>query len=79
MTSTVSGSGDQGADPNQLVAVTDNPSPTATAPAAGEAFHTVVAPDYGRVVRGVSLTPGGFGGRLTHGRDHARGRSRRPR
>ena len=79
VTSTVSGSGDQGADPNQLVAITDNPSPTATAPAAGEAFHTVVAPHYGRVVRGVSLTPGGFDGRLTHERDHARGRARRPR
>ena len=26
VTSTVSGSGDQGADPNQLVAITDNPS-----------------------------------------------------
>ena len=79
VTSTVSGSGDQGADPNQLVAITDNPSPAVTTPPAGEAFHTVVAPHYGRVVRGVSLTPGGFDGRLTPGRDHARGRARRSR
>jgi hypothetical protein len=79
VTSTLSGSSDQGADPNQLVAITDNPSPTATAPAAGEEFHPVVAPHYGRVVRGVSLTPGGFDGRLTRGRDHARGRARRLR
>jgi hypothetical protein len=56
VTSTVSGSGDQGADPNQLVAVTDNPS--ATSAPAGESFHTVLAPRYGEVVRGVSLTPG---------------------
>ncbi len=79
VTSTVSGSGDQGADPNQLIAITDNPSPTATAPAAGEAFHTALASRYGRVVRGVSLTSGGFDGRLTHGRDHARERAGRSR
>jgi hypothetical protein len=80
VTSTVSGSGDQGADPNQLVAITDNPS--GTAPAAGESFHTVVAPHDGRVVRGVSLTPsggrdghgGGWG--LTRGRGHDAGRWR---
>jgi hypothetical protein len=56
VTSTVSGSGDQGADPNQLVAISDNPA--AAAPTAGEAFRTVVAPRYGKVVRGVSFTPG---------------------
>jgi len=54
-TSTVSWSGDQGADPNGLVAVTDNLS--ATPLPAGESFSTVVAPTYGQVVRGVSLTP----------------------
>ena len=77
VTSTVSGSGDQGADPNQLVAITDDPS--ATSPASGEAFHTVLAPRYGRVVRGVSLAPGGFEGHVMHGRDHARGRAGRSR
>ena len=56
VTSTVSGSGDQGADPNQLVAITDDPS--ASAPGAGETFHTVVAPRYAQVVRVVSFTPG---------------------
>lgn len=55
-TSTVSGSGDQGADPNELVGITDNLS--ATSLPASEQFHTVVAPSNGVVVRGVSLTPG---------------------
>jgi hypothetical protein len=76
VTSTVSGSGDQGADPNQLVAITDNPS--AMTPAAGEAFRTVMAPGYGRVVRGVSLTPGGddgHHGEVRKGRDRAHGRA----
>ncbi|HXD63387.1 MAG TPA: hypothetical protein VNV17_02160 [Solirubrobacteraceae bacterium] len=79
VTSTVSGSGDPGADPNQVVAITDNPS--AQAAPAGEAFHTVMAPRYGRVVRGVSLTPGGFEdhqrGDVRKRRDRARGRARR--
>ena len=61
VTSTVSGGGDQGADPNQLVTITDNPS--ATSPAAGEAFRTVLAPRYAQVVRGVSFTPGTGTGR----------------
>ena len=34
VTSTVSGSGDQGADPNQLVSITDRPAATAPVPAA---------------------------------------------
>jgi hypothetical protein len=55
-TSTVSGSGDQGADPNSLVSVTDNLAAT-TLPTA-ESFSTVVGPTWGQVVRGVSFTPG---------------------
>jgi hypothetical protein len=55
-TSTVSGSGDQGADPNSLVTVTDNLA--ATTPLSGEGFSSVVAPTWGQVVRGVSYTPG---------------------
>jgi hypothetical protein len=55
VTSTVSGGGDQGADPNQLMGITDNLSAT-TLPAT-EAFHTIEAPAYGTVVRGVSFTP----------------------
>jgi hypothetical protein len=55
-TSTVSGGGDEGADPNKLVEITDKLS--ATAPAPGERFSTVVPASYGQVVRGVSFTPG---------------------
>ena len=53
---TVSGSGDQGADPNKLVAITDPLG--ATSPAAGEGFRTVRAAGFGEVLRGVSFTPG---------------------
>ena len=56
ITSTVSGSGDQGADPNKLVSITDRLD--ATAPAAGESFRTVRAAGFGQVLRGVSFTPG---------------------
>jgi len=56
VTSTVSGSGDQGADPNQLVAVTDKIG--ATSLPAAEKFATIIAPSYDKVVRGVSFTPG---------------------
>jgi hypothetical protein len=55
-TSTVSGAGDQGADPNQLVDITDNVA--ATALPTTEAFSTVLPATYGQVVRGVSFTPG---------------------
>ena len=65
VTSTVSGGGDQGADPNQLVEITDSLKAT-TAPAQ-ERFRTVVPALYDQVVRGVSFTPGTgtgfFGGR----------------
>ena len=56
ITSTVSGNGDQGADPNHLVKITDTLSDT-TLPAA-EAFSTVRTATYGEVLRGVSFTPG---------------------
>ncbi len=56
VTSTVSGGGDQGADPNKLVAITD--PLTATAPAGGESFLTVQAARFAEVIRGVSFTPG---------------------
>jgi hypothetical protein len=78
VTSTVSGSGDQGADPNQVVAITDNLS--ATSLPSGESFGSVIAPRYGHVVRGVSLTPGssddGHHGWVRTGQDRAHGRSR---
>jgi hypothetical protein len=56
VTSTVSGSGDQGADPIALVSITDRTS--ATSAPASESFRTVKAPKYGTTVRGVSFTPG---------------------
>jgi hypothetical protein len=56
VTSTVSGGGDQGADPNQLVEITD--SLKATSAPAQERFRTVVPALYDQVVRGVSFTPG---------------------
>ena len=55
ITSTVSGSGDQGADPNKLVTITDPLS--ATSPVAGESFRTIRAAGFGEVLRGVSFTP----------------------
>jgi hypothetical protein len=61
ITSTVSGNGDQGADPNQLVVITDNLAAT-TLPPSGlppiENFLTLKAAQSGEVLRGVSFTPG---------------------
>jgi hypothetical protein len=50
ITSTVSGNGDQGADPNKLVSITDQPG--ATSPAPGESFQTVQTAANGQVLRG---------------------------
>lgn len=55
ITSTVSGSGDQGADPNKLMLITDQLSAT-TLPA-WEKFRTLVTAGSGEVLRGVSWTP----------------------
>ena len=55
ITSTVSSNGDQGADPNQLVAITDRLR--ATTPH-GAHFRTLRTARYGEVFRGVSFTPG---------------------
>ena len=54
--STVSGSGDQGADPNKLVAITDQVGAT-TLPAS-ETFTTVQPAVNAKLYRGVSFTPG---------------------
>jgi hypothetical protein len=54
--STVSGGGDQGADPNKLYMITDQIS--ATSPAPAEAFTAIYSAHYGEVIRGVSFTPG---------------------
>ena len=68
ITSTVSGSGDQGADPNQLVMITDRLAAT-TAPA-GESFAVVRTAQFGEVLRGVSFTPGTDRDRLADADDH---------
>jgi len=60
VTSTVSGSGDQGADPNNLVAITDDPA--AATPGSDEQFWTVRSAGSGEVLRGVSFTPAGGNG-----------------
>jgi hypothetical protein len=57
ITSTVSGSGDQGADPNKLVTITDTLSDSSL-PAA-ESFSTLRTAGYAEVLRGVSFGPGG--------------------
>jgi hypothetical protein len=67
ITSTVSGSGDQGADPNKLVVITDSLSAT-TLPA-GESFKTVRTARFAEVLRGVSFTPG-TGAPCGNDRDH---------
>jgi hypothetical protein len=56
ITSTVSGDGDQGADPNQLVMITDQLA--ATSLPAGESFSAIRTARFGEVLRGVSFTPG---------------------
>jgi hypothetical protein len=59
VTSTVSGGGDQGADPNKVVDITDNPGAQAL-PA--ESFATFESARSGEVLRGVSFTPGTLAG-----------------
>jgi hypothetical protein len=55
-TSTSSASGDNGADPNKVVAITDQLSATTmTAAVSAESFSTVVGPTYGTVYRGVAF------------------------
>jgi len=56
ITSTVSGTGDQGADPNKLVKITDELA--ATSLPAAESFATLRTARFGEVLRGVSFTPG---------------------
>jgi hypothetical protein len=58
VTSTVSNNGDQGADPNLLVTITDLLANTSAAAAANERFTIVKAANYGEVLRGVAFTPG---------------------
>jgi hypothetical protein len=54
-TSTSSASGDQGADPNKVVEITDEVlATTMTDGVAKESFSTVAGPTYGTVYRGVA-------------------------
>lgn len=57
VTSTISPSQDQGADPNQLVSITDVLANSTAAGAASEQFSIVKSAGYGEVLRGVSFAP----------------------
>ncbi|MCE0523718.1 MAG: hypothetical protein LV480_12500 [Methylacidiphilales bacterium] len=48
---------DEGADPNQLVAINDTLGDTTASQASGESFTTLESAGYGQVLRGVSFTP----------------------
>jgi hypothetical protein len=58
VTSTVSANGDQGADPNKLVSITDVLANTNPLSAANERFVTLRTANYGEVLRGIAFTPG---------------------
>jgi uncharacterized protein (TIGR03437 family) len=57
VTSTISANGDQGADPNKLVSITDVIANTSPTTAASQSFTTLRTAKSGEVLRGVSLTP----------------------
>jgi hypothetical protein len=56
--STVSGGGDTGADPNKLYIITDSLANTSSTVAAEENFTDLRDAGFGEVLRGVSFTPG---------------------
>jgi hypothetical protein len=58
ITSTVSGGGDTGADPNRLVAINDRLSNTSATVAAKEKFSIVRQAGFAEVLRGVAFAPG---------------------
>jgi hypothetical protein len=58
ITSTVSTLGDSGADPNQLVSITDVLANTNPAAAGSEQFTVLETAGFGEVLRGVCFTPG---------------------
>jgi hypothetical protein len=58
-TSTVSGSGDQGADPNEVVKITDDVN--APSLPSNESFTTVAGPTNRVVYRGVAVVPANYG------------------
>uniref|UniRef100_A0A372IKU4 Uncharacterized protein n=1 Tax=Paracidobacterium acidisoli TaxID=2303751 RepID=A0A372IKU4_9BACT len=71
ITSTVSGGGDTGADPNRLVVITDRLASTSSTVAAKERFFTLRSAGFAEVLRGVSFTPG-TGVADRHDHDHDR-------
>ena len=54
-TSTSSASGDNGADPNKVVEITDRIAATELSQVGNESFTTVAGPVYGTVFRGVGF------------------------
>jgi hypothetical protein len=58
ITSTISGNGDTGADPNRLVAIRDAVDNTDAGVASKARFFTLRTADFAEVLRGVSFTPG---------------------
>jgi uncharacterized protein (TIGR03437 family) len=57
ITATVSSNGDQGADPNKLVSITDTLANTAAAGAAKETFTTLRTAVAGEILRGIAFAP----------------------
>ena len=57
VTSTVSTNGDQGADPNMLVSITDTLANTSAASAASEKFTILRTANAGEVYRGIAFAP----------------------
>lgn len=72
ITSTVSGNGDQGADPNRLVVVRDVLRNTDASFAAKEKFFTLRTAGFAEVLRGVSFTPGSDIGDYVDNQGHDR-------
>jgi hypothetical protein len=70
VTSTTSGNGDLGADPNRLMVVRDLLKNTDATVAAKEKFATLREAGYGEVLRGVALTPGTDVAHDRHDYDH---------
>lgn len=58
ITSTISGNGDVGADPNRLVAIRDAVENIDAGAASNARFFTLRTADFAEVLRGVSFTPG---------------------
>jgi hypothetical protein len=57
ITSTISAGGDEGADPNELVKITDTLADTSSSQATGESFAILETAAFGQVLRGVSFAP----------------------